>query len=385
MLLRQDVTATGVAVTHESALRVSVVYACIRVLAETLAQLPIHIYERVDGGNSIAREHPLYSILHRRPNHWQTSFQWRETMQGHVALRGNAYAFVTRIRTGPNAGLIREILPIHPDRVEVEQDENWVVTYKVRMPNKAEQTFAADRILHIAGLGFDGVKGVSPVQLHREAVALTAATERHGAKMFANGTSLGGVLKHPAKLSDMAHGRLKESLESQYAGVENAFKTLILEEGMDWQTVGMTSEDAQFIETRGFQVEEICRIFRVPLVLVQRSDKASTYASAEQFFLSFVKFTMAPWLSRWEETLTAQLIPERQQERFYVEFNVDGLLRGEQKARYEAFASAITNGWMTRNEVRAKENLNPLDGLDEPTMPLNMATPGEETDADEQP
>lgn len=384
--LGQNTSASGVVVNEQTALAVTSVYACVRVLAESIAQTPLIVYRRLgDGGKERAPDHWLYPILHQAPNEWMTAFGFKELMEGHVALRGNAYAFINRRITGARSGQVRELLPIHPDRVDPEQNEQWRLKYKVRMPDGDVREFRPAQILHLPGLSFDGVKGASPLQVHRNAIGFASATDTFGSKLFNNGARPGGVLKHPKTLSDTALSHLKDSLAAEFGGAENAFKTLVLEEDMSWTQVGMTSEDAQYLETRKFQIEEIARIFRVPAVLLQHSDKASTYASAEQFFLSFVKFTLAPWFVRWEQALTQQLLPEAERDEFFIEFLAEGLLRGDTRARYDGYASAITNGWMTRNEARVRENMNPLPGLDEPILPLNMTPEGEESDADQQP
>ena len=366
-------SATGLNVTPETAMGVPTVYGCVRVLAETLAQVPLDLYRNTgDGGKKKAKDHPLYRVLHSSPNDWQTSFEWRELMQGHISLRGNGYNFINRLRSGE----VRELLPIHPDRVKSEQQDNYKIKYTISMGD-GEREFNQNQILHLRGLSSNGVNGLSPITLLRETVGVALAAERHGAKLFGNGTTLSGVLKHPQSLSDPAFERLKASLKEEHSGVDNAFKNLILEEGMTWESVGMTNKDTQFVELGNFKVEDIARAYRVPTVLLQHADKSSTYASAEQFFLSFVKFTMMPWYVRWEQTLSKSLLSKEEQGEYFFRFNPEGLLRGDSAARAAYYASGITNGWLVRNQARTMEDMNPIDGLDEPLQPLNMGNPNE--------
>lgn len=277
-------TAAGIAVTPEAAMRATAVFACVRILAESVAQLPLILYRRArDGRKERATEHPLYQVTRRRPNQWMTSYEWREMMQGHLSLRGNAYSFLVRLAS--QGGRVAEMLPIHPDRVQAEQDERWRLLYRVTMPDGVVREFGPDRILHLRGLSSDGVLGYSPVHLHREAIGYALAAEKHGAKLFSNGAAVGGVASHPNKLSDTAYDRLKKSIREDYSGSENAFKTLILEEGMTWQAVGLTSKDAQYLESRKFQKTEIATIFRIPPHMIADLERATFClpASSEVF------------------------------------------------------------------------------------------------------
>jgi len=364
-------SSSGVNVTPDSAMTIAAVFACVRVLSESVAQLPLVLYRRLpEGGKVRAVEHPLYPILHDAPNDFQTSFEWREMKQGHTALRGNSYSFINRA-----GGQVRELLPIHPDKVEPKQ-EDWKVTYKVQMGSGNTREFKQGDILHIRGLSSDGVMGLSPVKLFREAMGLALATEKHGAKLFGNGTRLGGILKHPGTLSENGAARLKQSWEDAHAGVDNAFKTALLEEGISWEAVGMTSEDAQFLETRKFQKTEIASIFRVPPHLIGDLER-STNNNIEHQGLEFVIYTLTPWLRRWESALGKALLPPEQRGEYFIEFLVDGLLRGDFKTRMEGYASALNNGWLNPNEVREMENRNPIEGGDQYLRPLNLAPLGD--------
>lgn len=353
-------STSGSAVSPDNAMRVSAVYACVRILAETMAQVPLLLYKREGDGRQRASDHPLYSILHDAPNDYQTSFEFREMMQGHVALRGNAYALKVYSR-----GILQELLPIHPDRMCAEGKGGRII-YKFTDANGRQHERTNKEIFHIKGFSSDGYVGMSPIKVARDIIGMTITTEQYGASLFKNGAKPGGILKHPSHFKDKdTRDRVRDSWDA-FTGGSNAGKTAVLEEGMEWVKVGMTSEDAQYLEQRKFQISEIGRIFRVPAILLQHDDKTSTFASAEQFMLSFVVHTMTPWFTRWEQSISQQLLtPEDRAAGIKAEFLMDGLLRGDTKSRYEAYASAIDKGWMMKNEVRVRENLDPIDGLDE--------------------
>lgn len=353
-------SSSGAAVTPANAMRVSAVYACVRILAETVAQVPLLLYRRHGDGRDRATDHPLYPLLHDAPNEYQTSFEFREMMQGHVSLRGNAYA-----RKIYSRGQLQELIPLHPDTVSAE-GKNGKMIYKVTDEMGRQQERTSREIFHVRGMSSDGYLGLSPIHVARDIIGMTITTENYGATLFRNGAKPGGILKHPSHFKDKStRDRVRDSWD-EFTGGNNAGKTAVLEEGMEWVKVGMTSEDAQYLEQRKFQISEIGRIFRVPAILLQHDDKTSTFASAEQFMLSFVVHTMTPWFTRWEQAIRQQLLtPEDRAAGVSAEFLMDGLLRGDTKSRYEAYASAIDKGWMMRNEVRVRENLDPIDGLDE--------------------
>lgn len=361
-------TKSGVPVTPESALRVATYFACVRVLAEDIAKLPLLLYRRrADGGRDRATDHPLYRLMHLRPNDWQTSFGFRETAQAHLGMRGNAYAFINRV-----GGRIHELVPLHPDRVQPKQDPDYTIWYEVD-----RQRREAHEILHVSGLSLDGVTGVSVATYARETLGLAVATETHGARLFAQGALFRGILQHPKALKDEKVGkRIRESFDEAFRG-EGAHQTALLEEGMTYEKVSMTAEDSQFLGTREFQAHEIARWFRMPPHKVGLLEKA-TFSNIEHQALEYVVDTLLPWLVRWEQRCTASLLTEGEQDEYFFEFLVDGLLRGDQAARYKAYKDAVLTGFMSRNEVRAKENLNPIEGLDEFLTPLNMAAAGQE-------
>lgn len=366
------ITPAGQSVTPLSSLQCTAVYACVRVIAETLASLPLLLYRRLPNGAGKERDdtNPLYDVLHSRPNAWQTTMEFVELMQTWVTLRGNAYAVLV-----PGArGWIDQMLPMHPDRVRVEQLPSYRLRYKYTTPNGEMVTLLQDEVLHIRGLSDDGVLGMSPIERMRNAVGLAQAAEEFGSRMFSNGVRPSGVLSHPGKLSDAAYSNLKNSMRREYAGAGNAAKLLILEEGIQYSTTSISPEEAQFLETRKYQVTDIARMFRVPPHMIADLERA-TFSNIEHQSLDFVMHTIRPWAVRWEQALSRSLLPDAKTHA--IEFLLDGLLRGDAKARAEFYASGIVNGWMTRNEVRRRESLNDAEGLDEFLLPLNMATQAE--------
>ncbi len=372
------ITTSGQAVSPETAMRLSAVWACVKVLSETLAQLPIHIYRRrSDGGKERATNHPLYRLLHDQPNAWQTSYEFVEMVQGHAVLRGNGYC---EIISGPD-GQIRELIPLHPDRIKIEMisERNW--RYRYQLSDATTRTLARGQVLHIRGFSADGIVGMNPIEYEREAVGMGLAAQDYGARFYRNGAQPGGVIEWEGSFSDNeARRNFRESWQAAQAGV-NRHKTAVLEKGMRYHELGIKHTDAQYLETRSFQVEEIARIFRVPPHMIQKLDKA-TFSNIEQQAIEFVVGTMMPWIRRWEQALTRDLITYP--ERYFVEIAVDGLLRGDAKSRAEFYKSGITSGWLAPNEARIKENLNPLPGLDAPLRPLNMERTDQPSQQDQQ-
>ena len=363
-----SLTATGVRMSADTALTIATVWACVRVIANTVAMLPLIMYRRrSDGGKDRATEHPLYDLLHDNPNPRQTSFQFREMLMGHLLLRGNAYAHIV---PGPR-GFADQLVPLHPDRMEPQLLANGRVRYQYSTPSGPIETFNQDDIFHLSTLSDDGVKGLSVIGLARESFALAYATESYGARFFGQGARPGGVLKHPGKLSPAAHEHLRTSWTERYGGLQGSHKPAILEEGMEWQALGMSNEDSQFLQTRGFQVEELASWFGVPLSLIQHTEKSTSWGSGlTQLTQGFITYTVSPFLVRWEQAIKQKLILAPQV--YFAEFLTDGMLRGDPAQRSAFYAIMVQNGLMTGNEVRIRENMNPLPGLDEPRVPLNM-------------
>jgi HK97 family phage portal protein len=346
-------TKSGVHVTEATAMRVAAVAACARVFAEDVAKLPLILYRRLaGGGKERATDHPRYRLMHDQPNGVQTSFAFREQMQTCIEYRGNAYAFKVRVR-----GEIRELLPIHPSKVSVRRRDDWEPVYTV----DGKEYGRAD-ILHIAGLSDDGVCGLSPITLHRESIGLAMATLEHGAKLFGNGARPSGILEYPGVFSDEAAARLKESFEEEHGG-ENMLRTALLEDGVTWKAVGLSSEDAQYLETRKFQRSEIAGIWRIPPHKIGDLDKA-TFSNIEHQSLEYVVDSLMPRLARWEQRLNLDLLTPAEREVYFFEFLVDGLLRGDTKSRNQALEIQRRNGVINADEWREIENRNPLpDGL----------------------
>lgn len=368
-----NVSAAGVSVTADSALTLSAVYGCVRILAETVASLPLFVYERVDEGKEKAQEHPLYEILHDAPNPLMTAFEFREVLQAHLALWGNAYAEVEYV----NSGQVKALWPLQPGNVvEVRRVENNRLVYRYIMPSGEQVMLPGDRVWHLRGLSSDGLQGYSPVRLMRQAIGLGLATEEFGARFFGNGAVPGGVLAHPGRLDDDAFGRLQTSWRMQHEGLSNAQRVAILEEGMSYEQIGIPPEDAQFLETRKFQVTEIARAFRVPPHMLADLERA-TFSNIEHQSIDFVVHSIRPWLVRWEQSIRQQLMLERDRERYFAEHLVDGLLRGDTMSRYQAYAVGRQNGWLSANDIRELENQNSIDGGDVYLVPLNMVPAGE--------
>ena len=353
-------TTSGKAVNERTAMQTTAVYACVRILAESIAGLPLHVYRyRSDGGKERIPFHPLYHLLHDEPNPEMTSFVFRETLMSHLLLWGNAYAQVVRNGRGQAIALY----PLLPSKMEVSRAPNGELVYKYYRdvdesglnPKGGYVTLRKDEVLHIPGLGFDGLIGYSPIAMAKNAIGMSLATEEYGASFFANGANPGGVLEHPGVIKDIQ--RVKDSWNSAYQGSGNAHKVAVLEEGMKFQAIGIPPEQAQFLETRKFQINEIARIFRVPPHMVGDLEKSS-FSNIEQQSLEFVKYTLDPWVIRWEQSLQQALILPSEKTTLFIKFNLDGLLRGDYQSRMNGYSVGRQNGWMSANDIRELENMN---------------------------
>ena len=347
-------TTSGKAVNERTAMQTSAVYACVRILAESVAGLPLHVYERTaNGSKSTKPSHPLYRLLHDEPNREMTSFVFRETLMSHLLLWGNAYAQI--IRDG--RGFPIALYPILSDRMAVDRNESGELVYTYQS-DKGQVKLRRENILHIPGLGFDGLIGYSPIAMAKNAVGLALATEDYGATFFANGANPGGVLEHPGVIKPEQADRLRESWQSQFGGA-NAHKVAVLEEGLKFHQMSIPPEQAQFLETRKFQINEIARIFRVPPHMVGDLEKSS-FSNIEQQSLEFVKYTLDPWVVRWEQSLQQALILPSEKATIFIKFNLDGLLRGDYQSRMQGYSTGIQNGFMSVNDVRGLEDMNLL-------------------------
>ena len=340
-------------------MQMTAVYSCVRILAEAIAGLPLHLYRYTDsGGKEKATDHPLYLLLHDEPNPEMSSFVFRETLMTHLLLWGNAYAQI--IRNGK--GEVMALYPLMPNKMSVERDENGQLYYTYTRSAEEAKTAETGRVillpkdvLHIPGLGFDGLVGYSPIAMAKNAIGLAIATEEYGAKFFANGAAPSGVLEHPGTIKDPQ--RVREAWQSQFGGSSNSGKIAVLEEGMKYTPISISPEQAQFLETRKFQINEIARIFRVPPHMVGDLEKSSFY-NIEQQSLEFVKYTLDPWVVRWEQSIARSLLSENEKKQYFVKFNLEGLLRGDYASRMNGYATARQNGWMSANDIRELENLD---------------------------
>lgn len=366
-------TAAGVAVGPETALKLSAVYACDRLLSETVASLPAVVFQSMpDGSRQQATNHPLYDVLTRQPNARQTAFEFFDFMTHCAIMRGNGYA---RIKAGPR-GFADQLIPLHPDRVTPERLDDDTLRYKVRRPDGTSETLNDTDVFHLKGMSADGIVGTSVINYAKESFGLGLGAEQSGARLFGNNSEPGGVLKTEKKLSDEASKRLKSEWEAMHSG-PNAHRVAVLEEGLSWQAVAVSHKDAQFLETREFQAEDACRWFRVPPHMVGLTSKATSWGSGiEQMSLGFVIYTLMPWLVRWQQAISRDLILAPQM--YFVEFLIEALLRGDLKSRYDAYAIARNWGWMSANDVLKKEHENPIAGGDlylQPNTSVPAGTP----------
>ena len=362
-------------VSPDSALRLASVYACVRVLSETMASLPLVVYQRrADGGKDKITDHWLYRLLANRPNRFQNPFEWREMLQGHLALRGNAY---NQIITNAK-GEVVELMPLHPDRIRLELLPSGEYRYRFTDRFGTESILPRGEVWHLRGLSSDGLMGMSPIELARESLGMALAAQDYGARFFANDAKpTGGWIEFPGSFKDSEAKKVfRESYQQAQSGA-NRGKVLVLENGMKFHEVGVTNKDAQFLELRKFQITDVARLFRVPPHMIGDLDRA-TFSNIEQQSLEFVMHTMTPWAERWEASIESELLLEGDD--IEVEFDFANLMRGDAASRASYYQSGIQNGWLTRNEARIAENLNPLEGLDEPLRPLNMV---EESNAED--
>ncbi|MCW6662769.1 phage portal protein [Aerococcaceae bacterium NML190073] len=352
-------STSGKHVNERTSMQMTAVYSCVRILSEAIASLPLNTFRYTDsGGKEKAITHPLYHILHDEPNPEMSSFIFRETLMTHLLLWGNAYAQV--IRNGK--GEIIALYPLMPDRMTVDRDKNGHLYYKYTKSGDDAPTMengsvilSPSDVLHIPGLGFDGLVGYSPIAMAKNAIGLAIAAEEYVSKFYANGAAPSGVLEHPGTLKDPA--RVRESWQSTFGGSANANKVAVLEEGMKYTPISISPNEAQFLETRKFQINEIARIFRVPPHMVGDLEKSS-FSNIEQQSLEFVKYTLDPWVIRWEQALYRTLLSEEEKKTVFFKFNVEGLLRGDYASRMNGYATARQNGWMSANDIRELEDLD---------------------------
>lgn len=359
-------TASGVSVTAETALKNSTVYGCVKILSESVAQLPLHLYRRTpDGGKERATDHPLSAILNGQPNDWTSSFEWRLSMQSALCLHGNAYSFINRTN-----GEIAELVAIPSNQVSVLSNPLTMEPAYQVTTSAETRVYDRSQIFHLKTLGTSPLVGLSPIEQMREPIGVALAMEQHAARLFASGARPGGVFKYAKTLGPEAMKRLRDSFTSAHAGGSNSGKTLILEDGMDFTPLQFTSVDSQFLETRRHQVAEIARGFRIPLHMLQELERA-THNNAESMGRQFVALTLLPWLKLWEGAISRSLLNPEERTEYFAEFLIDDLVRADLAQRFAAYSQAVTNGILSPNEVRSAENRSPYDGGDQFRLPLN--------------
>lgn len=353
---------SGERVDEKSAMQISTVYACVRLLSESVAGLPLHLYryKGKNGEKEMATDHPLYKILYRQPNPEMTSFTFREVLMTSLLLWGNAYAQI--IRDGKNG--ILALYPLSPENVEVDRDNGGNIYYiyhaytdEIPGENNKDIILQREDMFHIPGLGFNGLVGFSPIAMMKNALGSTMAVEKFGSAFFRNGAQPSGVLEHPGTLKDPA--KIRENWSAVYGGANNAHKVAVLEEGMQYKPISLNPQDSQFLETKKFSVDEICRIFRVPPHMVQDLEHA-TFSNIEHQSLDFVVHSLMPWLIRFEQGIVKDLLLEDEQDNYFPKFNVDGLLRGDYQSRMNGYATGFANGFLSPNDIRRLENLDPI-------------------------
>jgi len=366
---------TGLTVSELTALRVSAVYGCCLVICGDIGKLPLKvIQEDSEGRKRVRTDHPLYRVLYRRPNEWQTSMEFRMTMMLHALLKKGGHSFINRGKKGE----VLELIPIMPGNITPRQLSDWSLVYDVNDGKGATITLSREQVHVIHGLSWNGYSALEVVQQGQEAIGLAMAAEETQARMHGNGAKPGGVLSTPNTLKPEQIDRIKAQFAENYSGVANAFKTLIFDSGMKFEPWSMTGVDGQHLETRKLQVEEICRLFRVFPQMIGASSATPTYASAESFFGAHVVHTLQPWITLWEQAILRDLLTEFEvQQGIEAKFSLQALMRGNAEQRARFYESAISRaGWMSRNEARRLEDLDPLPGLDEILPPVGSTAVG---------
>ncbi|WP_461206076.1 phage portal protein [Clostridium sp. DL1XJH146] len=366
-------SVSGKIVNERSSMQTTAVFACVRIIAETVASLPLHTYKYVGDGKEKVYDHPLYKLLHDEPNLEMTSFTLRETMMTHLLLWGNAYCQI--IKNGK--GEVLELYPLLPDKMTVDRDKNGELYYAYLKEGRTYY-LSTDEVLHIPGLGFDGIMGYSPIALAKNAIGLNIAAEEYGGRFFANNATPSGILSTQGTIKDPT--KVKDAWQATYGGTGNSHKVAVLEDGLTYQQISMPNSDAQFLETRKFQIEEICRIFQVPPHMVADLSKSS-FSNIENQSISFVVHTIRPWLVRIEQAMDRRLFKDSEKGQYFVSFNTSALMRGDYKSRMDGYAIGIQNGFFSVNDVRRMENMDPISAEDGGDLyltngnmlPLNMA------------
>lgn len=361
-------TYTGKRVGSGRAMRLTAVFGCVRVLAESIGMLPCNIFKTTGKGKEKASSERLQKLVSIKPNGYMTPQEFWELIIVCLCLRGNFYGYKVKA-----LGEVVEILPLDPGSVQPKLNSKWEPVYQVTFPDGSTDVLGQDDIWHVRILTLDGLIGLNPIAYAREAISLGLATEEHGARLFSNGAVTSGVLETGQQLSDEAYQRLKNDFQEKHQGLGNAHKPMILEMGLQWKSMALNAEDSQFLETRKFQLEEICRLYRVPMHLVQNTDRA-TFSNIEQLGMGFINYSLVPYLTRIEQRINIGLVRETKQGVYYAKFNVGALLRGDMKSRFDAYATAINWGMYSPNDCLELEDRNPRPGGDVYLTPMNMTT-----------
>ncbi|EIG4943685.1 phage portal protein [Escherichia coli] len=361
-------TYTGKQISSQRAMRLTAVFSCVRVLAESVGMLPCNLYHLNGSLKQRATGERLHKLISTHPNGYMTPQEFWELVVTCLCLRGNFYAYKVKA-----FGEVAELLPVDPGCVELKLNSSWEPIYQVTFPDGSTDVLSQEDIWHVRTLTLDGLVGLNPIAYAREAISLAAATEEHGARLFSNGAVTSGVLRTEQTLSDQAYERLKKDFEERHTGLGNAHRPMILEMGLDWKSMALNAEDSQFLETRKFQLEEICRLFRVPLHMVQNTDRA-TFNNIEELGLGFINYSLVPYLTRIEQRINTGLVRKSKQGVYYAKFNAGALLRGDMKSRFEAYATGINWGIYSPNDCRDLEDMNPRPGGDVYLTPMNMTT-----------
>lgn len=376
-LLRQffgyATSKSGQTVNAETALRVSAVLGCVRTLSEGVSQVPLKLMrETAPGQKTEARDLPLYDVLHRRPNPWQTSFAFRETLMLHLLTTGNFYAFINRAN-----GDVRELIPLEPKRVTARRERDYRLVYEVEGENGVKRALPQAAVWHVRWMSNDGWQGLDPIRLAREAIGLAMATEESQANLHKNGLRVSGVYSVEDTLKDEQYKNLRTWIMDTAMGGAGDGGFMLLDRGAKFTPTALSGVDSQHLENRRQQIEEICRFYRVMPIMVGHYDKSATYASAEQMFLAHVVHTMMPWYERLQQSIEVDLLSAEQRAAgYYAKFNANALLRGDSKARAEFYTKLYSIGMLSPNEGRDLEDMDRYEGGDERRVPLNMTVPG---------
>ncbi|MCD6433707.1 MAG: phage portal protein [Sulfurimonas sp.] len=377
-------SASGVKVSVKTALEHTPVWSCVNILSESIGSLPLSVYktEKKDKKTIKVKDHnhSLYNILQDEPNSEMMSFTFFQLVMLHLLLRGNFYAQIIR----NNAGIVTGLYPLDNEKMEVVRLESGVIAYVYNHSKSGRLGLDAKEVIHFLGMSLDGIIGMSPISYNRHTIGASIAMETYGSTLFKNGATPSGVVSGSGvkKMSDEAFKRFKESFKDAYQGMMNAGKPLFLEDGFEFKPVSISNKDGQYLESRRFTKEDIAAIFRVPSHMINILDKA-TFSNIEHQSMQFVVDAIRPWAVRIEKEIKRKCFSAKEKKTYYVKFNLGALLRGDTKSRYEGYESAITKGcWMSRNEARELEDLNPIDGLDEMIVPLNFAKEGDKNATD---